>query len=199
MATSVGAASTAAIAGTVTAGLIAGLSIGDQFNTSLAEGGSGTLKDWWKTSGSSLFGLRQSNLERELAAKEAEFKLNMARQRGYSSYEEMARANESRRTRANDLISTPGYGERTLVTPKGEFALNNSDTVMAGTNLFNKGELQVSTPTYTGQTETINLIRKVDQLVSMLSNATTTINVGGSVQRVPRMQLVGVYSRNEVV
>ena len=35
---------------------------------------------------------------------------------------------------ANDLIS--GYGNRTLSTPQGSYALNNNDTVIAGTNLF---------------------------------------------------------------
>jgi hypothetical protein len=35
---------------------------------------------------------------------------------------------------ADDLMS--GYGQRTLVTPGGAYALNNNDTVIAGTNLF---------------------------------------------------------------
>jgi hypothetical protein len=35
---------------------------------------------------------------------------------------------------ANDLMS--GYGNRTLSTPQGTYALNNNDTVIAGTNLF---------------------------------------------------------------
>ena len=35
---------------------------------------------------------------------------------------------------ADDLIS--GYGQRTLSTPQGSYALNNNDTVIAGTNLF---------------------------------------------------------------
>jgi len=35
---------------------------------------------------------------------------------------------------ADDLMS--GYGNRTLVTPNGSYALNNNDTVIAGTNLF---------------------------------------------------------------
>ena len=35
---------------------------------------------------------------------------------------------------ANDLMS--GYGNRTLSTPQGSYALNNNDTVIAGTNLF---------------------------------------------------------------
>jgi len=35
---------------------------------------------------------------------------------------------------ADDLMS--GYGNRTLSTPQGSYALNNNDTVIAGTNLF---------------------------------------------------------------
>jgi hypothetical protein len=38
-----------------------------------------------------------------------------------------------------------GYGARTLVTPKGPIALNNQDTVIAGTNLF-KGDDVTSFP-----------------------------------------------------
>lgn len=41
---------------------------------------------------------------------------------------------------ADDLMSpgkgTPGYGSRTLTGPEGTIALNNKDTVIAGTNLF---------------------------------------------------------------
>lgn len=91
---------------------------------------------------------------------------------------------------ADDMFSA-GYGSRTLVTPKGAFALNNADDIIAGTNLFPKGSLQMGS-------DSSELVRKVDNLISALSNATTTINVGGMTQSVPRMQLVGVYSRNEV-
>lgn len=41
--------------------------------------------------------------------------------------------------KADDLFS--GYGERTLITPKGAYALNNKDTVIAGTNLFRANDL----------------------------------------------------------
>jgi hypothetical protein len=36
---------------------------------------------------------------------------------------------------ANDMVS-PGYGKRTLMGPEGAIALNDKDTVIAGTNLF---------------------------------------------------------------
>ena len=41
---------------------------------------------------------------------------------------------------ADDMV---GYGARTLITPKGAVALNNNDTVIAGTDLF-KGDDVVS-------------------------------------------------------
>jgi hypothetical protein len=93
-------------------------------------------------------------------------------------------------TPANDMFSA-GYGSRVLVTPKGAFALNNADDIIAGTNLFPKGTLQAGS-------DNSDLVRKVDKLIDALSNASTTINVGGMSQTVPRLQLVGVYSRNEV-
>jgi hypothetical protein len=39
-----------------------------------------------------------------------------------------------KRFEGNDVIS-PGYGKRTLLTPEGTIALNNDDTVIAGTRL----------------------------------------------------------------
>ena len=36
---------------------------------------------------------------------------------------------------ADDMIAPAGYGERILSTPKGSIALNNKDTIVAGTNL----------------------------------------------------------------
>jgi hypothetical protein len=49
----------------------------------------------------------------------------------------------------NDMMSN--YGERTLVTPNGSYALNNSDTVIAGTNLFRGNDV------YSGPKGAINL------------------------------------------
>jgi len=37
--------------------------------------------------------------------------------------------------KGDDVMSEGGYGNRTLLTPKGSISLNNSDTVIAGTNL----------------------------------------------------------------
>jgi hypothetical protein len=95
--------------------------------------------------------------------------------------------------KADDILSSPGYGSRTLLTPTGTFSLNNKDTLVAGTNLLNRNTSNTSS------VETSNLIRKVNELVEVLSNAKTTINVDNTVQQVPRMAMVGVYSRNERV
>lgn len=87
--------------------------------------------------------------------------------------------------KADDMVSS-GYGDRTLVTPKGSIALNNSDTVVAGTNL---GQ---------GSGGNQELMRRIDQLISKLDSASTVINVGGERQKVSRLTLVGVNSRYEV-
>ncbi len=50
---------------------------------------------------------------------------------------------------ADDLMS--GYGDRTLVTPNGSYALNNNDTVIAGTNLFKGNDV------YSGPKDSISL------------------------------------------
>ncbi len=56
---------------------------------------------------------------------------------------------ESKAKNAGDLYSGSqgggGYGKRMLVAPEGTFALNNSDTVIAGTSLF-KGDDVLSAP-----------------------------------------------------
>jgi len=40
---------------------------------------------------------------------------------------------------ADDMIAPPGYGDRILSTPKGSIALNNQDSIVAGTNLSGGG------------------------------------------------------------
>jgi len=87
----------------------------------------------------------------------------------------------------DDVVSS--YGDRTLVTPKGNIALNNNDTVIAGTNLMPRGSVQMA--------DNSALMSKIDRFIDTVSSATTTINVDGTQRTVPRMSLVGVYSRNE--
>jgi hypothetical protein len=94
--------------------------------------------------------------------------------------------------KGDDVISSAGYGDRQLVTPTGTIALNNNDTVMAGTNLLSKGALS---PESNARTEQLH--NKLDTLIGTLNNATTTINVDGQTSTVPRMAVTGVYTRSE--
>ncbi len=52
--------------------------------------------------------------------------------------------------KGNDIVSPGtggnGYGSRTLFGPEGAIQLNNKDTVIAGTNLFDKADDMVSEP-----------------------------------------------------
>lgn len=109
--------------------------------------------------------------------------------------------------RGDDVISRPGYGERTLATPSGPIALNNKDTVVAyandmvssdaSTRILSLGTLARGAESSPTTTDPV-LIGKITDLITMLGNANTTIEVGGQTQKVNRMQLVGVYSRNEI-
>jgi hypothetical protein len=48
----------------------------------------------------------------------------------------MSQSSESAKmATVDDAISPAGYGDRILSTPRGSVALNNNDTVVAGTNL----------------------------------------------------------------
>jgi hypothetical protein len=53
--------------------------------------------------------------------------------------------------KADDMFS-PGYGQRVLMGPEGKFALNNKDSVLAGTNLLG-GAGPTATPTATPPVE----------------------------------------------
>jgi hypothetical protein len=108
-ATSVGAASTGAIVGTVGTGLAAGALIGDQFNTSVAEGGSGNLSDWWKYSGSSMFGLRKTNAEKEDEAQQMAFQQQLAATRRARAAGQVAntRADAQRLQESSAQAATP--------------------------------------------------------------------------------------------
>ena len=104
--TSVGTAGAAAVGGTVVGGLAAGLAIGDQFNTSVDEGGSGNLSDWWRNS--RLGGLRSESIaEREGRETSATNADDVARQRGFSSFREMQAANRNRARSPNTSSSAP--------------------------------------------------------------------------------------------
>lgn len=101
----------------------------------------------------------------------------------------------------DDVVSQSGYGSRTLVTPQGSIALNNRDTVVAYADDMVSGIKTYSLGTIARQTgaTTNDLGAKVDELISTILSANTTIQVGNTVQQVPRIALAGVYTRNERV
>lgn len=55
----------------------------------------------------------------------------------------------SKAKKGDDVMSPgdgSGYGKRTLMGPEGAIALNNKDTVIAGTNLFDRGKEKMEAP-----------------------------------------------------
>ena len=73
---------------------------------------------------------------------------------------------------ADDMV---GYGARTLVTPTGTVALNNNDTVIAGTNLF-KGDDVTSFPK--GALNLGGGNGKLEELMSTLIDVTKFTKIG---------------------
>ena len=111
-------------------------------------------------------------------------------QTGAAGVEVAGKVGQTALTLGKDVIS--GYGDRTLVTPRGNIALKNNDTVIAGTQLFSEGSIRMST-------DNTALHRKLDNLISAIMSANTTVNVDGSTKTMPRISLAGVYVRNERV
>jgi hypothetical protein len=73
---------------------------------------------------------------------------------------------------ADDMISQPGYGSRTLMGPEGAIALNDNDTVIAGTDLFPKEKDNKKV----GASNSINIAPLVEQMNKM--NATLSAILG---------------------
>ena len=72
--------------------------------------------------------------------------------------------------KADDMVSpganSAGYGSRTLTGPEGAIALNNKDTVIAGTNLFTKGDDVVSKPA-----GAVNMVQDNSRMEKLLERA----------------------------
>lgn len=68
--------------------------------------------------------------------------------------------------KADDLVS-PGYGKRILTAPEGSYALNDKDTVIAGTNLGGGGGTQA--PTSSPSIDLSPLLAKMDQMNNILN------------------------------
>jgi hypothetical protein len=95
--------------------------------------------------------------------------------------------------KADDMISkapggSPGYGKRTLFGPEGAIQLNNKDTVIAGTNLFDnsskaddmmsapKGALQVSNSTAPKKEVPVDTSAATNSRLDALIAATGKVN-----------------------
>jgi len=71
----------------------------------------------------------------------------------------------SKYMKGNDVVS-PGYGKRTLHGPEGQIALNDKDTVIAGTDLFPNKGTQQSTQSGGGNIDLSPLLAAVNQLIA---------------------------------
>jgi uncharacterized protein YoxC len=81
--------------------------------------------------------------------------------------------------KGNDIVS-PGYGKRTLMSPEGAIALNDKDTIIAGTDLGgkNKSKIQESTSITSSN---INIQPLVDEMVAVRAILTSILNKEGNV------------------
>lgn len=105
--------------------------------------------------------------------------------------------------RGDDVVSRSGYGDRTLTTPNGSVALNNRDTVVAFADDMISGVRTLSLGSIArqsrGASSDTTLVNKINELITVLQNSNTTINIDNSSQTVPRQALAGVYVRNQRV
>jgi hypothetical protein len=92
-------------------------------------------------------------------------------------------------SQANDMVSpgesSNGYGKRTLFGPEGAIQLNDKDTVLAGTNLFDKGNdvysgpqnmLSVSNSTAPKRESTVNPNAGMEMKMDNMIKAINTYN-----------------------
>jgi hypothetical protein len=91
-----------------------------------------------------------------------------------------------------------GYGSRVLFGPEGAISLNNKDTVVAGTDLFQKGNDVVSPPTMPssgggggGNEAILSEMRRVGDLLQQLLAKEGTVMLDG--QKVGQALVLGTY------
>ena len=83
--------------------------------------------------------------------------------------------------RGNDIMSEGGYGKRTLLGPEGAIALNNNDTVIAGTNLFpNKGSERNTPQNITVTLSKGDLMAMANAVRDGASQANINVNLDGN-------------------
>jgi hypothetical protein len=78
---------------------------------------------------------------------------------------------------ADDMIS-PGYGQRTILSPEGAIRLNNDDTIVAGTDLGGGGESVKSSPSI-DLSPMISAINEVTSAVNALNAKSWDVNLDG--------------------
>ena len=71
-----------------------------------------------------------------------------------------------------DDVVAPGYGKRILSTPEGSIALNNKDTVIAGTNLFKADDVSLNPE---GSMDVVG--PSADQMAAAFSEAASNIEI----------------------
>ena len=90
----------------------------------------------------------------------------------------------------DDIISSPGYGDRALLTQNGVIGLNNNDTVLAGTQLMSPGALQSSMSSTQQSAQQTNVtvdMSKLEAKLDKLASAFAGIKIemdGNTVGRV---------------
>jgi hypothetical protein len=84
-------------------------------------------------------------------------------------------------TKKGDDVMSPGggYGKRTLFGPEGAIQLNDKDTVIAGTNLFD-GKKQTGTQTQPTQVTNVSSVN-MEQTNALLQQLINVISSGGDV------------------
>jgi hypothetical protein len=83
--------------------------------------------------------------------------------------------------KGDDVMSEGGYGKRTLMGPEGAIALNNNDTVIAGTNLFpNKGSERNTPQNITVTLSKGDLMAMANAVRDGASQANINVNLDGN-------------------
>ena len=87
-------------------------------------------------------------------------------------------------SKGNDIMSpgnnTSGYGERTLFGPEGAIQLNNKDTVIAGTNLFD-GTAQATSPSVSiNMAPLVNEMQAVKAVLVQILNKDSNVYMDGA-------------------
>ncbi len=74
---------------------------------------------------------------------------------------------------ADDMMSEPGYGKRTLLGPEGAIQLNDKDTVIAGTDLFPKSSGAGTGGGISPSSDASAMSSKLDTMIALLEKGST--------------------------